>query len=77
MHGREPVQRNNNSSLKTRQMVDEDRMRSASDFPSLEVSALSVLQCFDTVGWVTARKGGAAKGGKGMREKPTALGGTC
>jgi len=34
--------------------MDEDRMRSGHWLWSV-VSALSVLQCFDTVGWVTRK----------------------
>jgi len=35
------------------QLVDEERMRLVAEFSPVGVNALSFLQCFDTVGWMT------------------------
>ena len=50
----------NTPSLKTL-VVDEERMRPVWDIPQFWVSALSFLQYFDTVGWVTGRTAGPYK----------------
>ena len=40
------------------QSVDEERMRSVAEFSPVSVNALSFLQYFDTVGWLTGRTSG-------------------